>query len=155
MTPSIVLLIMVILTVVMLILLVIIKFNSIMSFFYPHKYVEIIMLESDNNIRSWLQKKSSDLRLEFNGAYYNMVNAVYRKGRLAQFFFVEGNENPIDFRTVRATGDAERTRLSKRLDLANLFIQSIDFVDMLKRNWWLIVIGVIGVIVMINLQKGG
>lgn len=50
------------------------KRKDILSFFFPHKWSEVEILESDNACSSWLQKKTSDLTFHFNGMDYNMFH---------------------------------------------------------------------------------
>lgn len=65
------LMIMGIFTVEVIIAILVIR-QDIMIFLKPHDYAEIIMLESDNNIRTWVEKKNDTLTLDFNNGSYNM-----------------------------------------------------------------------------------
>lgn len=105
------------------------------------------MLESDNNVSSWYQKKTPDLKMEFNGGFYNMYDnateyksiptpdgkmiktvvpskqqtSIYRNGRISQFFFIEGIEDPLDFRNNRISSNPQMRKQLLSVDLTKLW----------------------------------
>lgn len=117
--------------------------DEIRSFINPHQWCLIQMIEADNNISSWLQKKNADLRFEFNKGLYNMFDqvdikfekdtngkiikkklkgtSIYRSGRVASFMYIEGNENPIDLRHLQVTGNPQYQRDLKEMDISGMF----------------------------------
>lgn len=119
--------------------------KNIMSFFWPQNYCYVTMLESDNNVSSWIQRKNPNLKFIFNEGEYNLYDkipekslpplydgkgrlatsmpvstAVYRSGRLAQFFYIEGNEDPLDYRNNKITSNPQMNRQRKTVDYTKL-----------------------------------
>lgn len=157
-----------------------VKRDDIHSFFYPGQWAEIEMLESDNNCSTWLQRKNPDLRFEFNGGHYNMFEkgieepepdtgneldkvpipkkkistAIYRAGRLSKFFYIEGNEDPLDFRTQKISGNAALSEQREKIETIQLFTK--DKSDMEKNMERIIpiviVVGIIIIIIILYLQ---
>lgn len=75
-------------------------------------------------------------------------NPTYRMGRIGCFIHKEGNENPIDLKEIKATGNPQFNRLIEQRDYTLLWFQQKNFAD----NWILWVIGgivVIGVIITV------
>lgn len=68
------------------------KRKNILSFFFPHKWVEVEMVESDNNTQIWLQKKTTDLTFKFNGEPYNMF---HKEDKESKYSYVEKEENGV------------------------------------------------------------
>lgn len=110
--------------------------DNIHSFIYPQKWVVIEMIESDNSVSSWLQRKTSDLSFEFNNGDYFMFDSseevkksnvplpnggfkevfintgkkffpVYREGRISKFYYIEGNSYPLDFKHLKPVGNPQ------------------------------------------------
>lgn len=130
---------------VMLSVLLYVNRKDIAAFFFPQDWAEVTILESDNNIRTWLQKKSADLSFKFNMGKYNMFEkqpeekkaeaeglekvptpdrkgtAIYRSGRLSRFFYIEGCPDPLDFRQVKITGNAQLTEQLDKVQVMDLF----------------------------------
>lgn len=152
-------------------LIVIVKRKQILSFFFPQNWVNVIMLESDNNVNDWLQKKNKDLRFTFNDGYYNMfesadsivpapsgrmvkgATSVYRSGRLATFLYVEGNENPVDLRNLKVTGNPQLNKQLTKVDIGKLFVDdSTPFINVLKQLQPYLIIGGVILLVIIVLR---
>lgn len=165
--------------------------DEIRAFVWPNRWVDISMIESDNNVSQWLQKKSEDLRFDFNDGKYNLFEAsgekevwterevpkpdgtksvqkvkkfvpdgkysvVYRSGRLAKFFYIEGNENPLDMRELKPSGNPRVTSNLMGIDLSKLFRSETTMMeDLWKRFGPFVMIGGIGLIIFILLQGGG
>lgn len=53
--------------------------DDIRAFLMPSKWNKVTMVESDNNLTKWLQKKTPDLRFKFNEGYYNMFHGSNMK----------------------------------------------------------------------------
>lgn len=132
---------------VLLLIVFLINRVRILSFLFPQNYNMVCVLESDNNVTIWTQKKNSDLRFEFNGGWYNMYDttdqkvtlpnpdgsittslmptkqatSIYRNGRLAQFFYIEGNEEPLDFRNNKISSNPQMRKQMSQVDLTKLW----------------------------------
>jgi len=108
--------------VLMFLALIIINWIEIISFLRPQNYISITMIELDGNITDDIVRKPNDFKYSYAGGTYYLFNTdyikhydskeirregrtVYRKGRLGHYTFREGNENPIDYSTVTATGN--------------------------------------------------
>lgn len=50
----------------------IVMWKEIVVFFFPQNYNRIIMLESDGNIKSWIQRKNEHNQFLFKEGLYNM-----------------------------------------------------------------------------------
>lgn len=144
--------------------------DDILTIMRPGDYVVITMNELDNNVRSWLQKKTSDLRFNFNEGYYNMFdtsevtgegtkknfNPVYRNGRVAQFFYNEGNPNPLDFRQVKSESNPQLRKNLMAVDLSNLFnTEKSAGQELMEKYGFYLLIGVVAIVVFILMTKGG
>lgn len=55
-----------------LIIALIVMWKEIIVFFFPQNYNRIIMLESDGNIKSWIQRKNEHNQFLFKEGLYNM-----------------------------------------------------------------------------------
>jgi uncharacterized integral membrane protein len=127
-----------------LVIIFLINRKRILSFWFPQKWVIVCMLELDNNVNEWLQEKNEDLRFLFNNGYYFLYHqgiteevkddkgkvlfkreltrpAIYREGRLAKFFYHEGNSEPMDFRLGTITGNPQISRQMETMEVSKLF----------------------------------
>lgn len=129
---------------------------QILSFIFPQNYALVEILEVDNNVRSWIQKKNSSLSFKFNeGVYYMFTGedrfrspSIYRKGRLAKFYYVEGNPYPLDYRNIKLTGDAKLNAQVETIQMNNLFFEDDNnFLDLFKKYWWVIPIIILFMVV--------
>lgn len=140
-----------IIAVILAVYLIIKKRHNIISYFQPQNYVFITMLEMDDSISSWLMRKTKDLRFTFNEGIYNMFHkgiydttgklhkhtAIYRTGRLAQFFYVEGNSDPIDFRNIKSTAQPYMTKELQKLDITKMFEEDLTGLDNFLKKYGL------------------
>lgn len=139
------------------ILFFIIKYKEIMSFLKPQNWAEITMIESDNNISRWLQKKNSDLRFTFNEGLYNMFDTdprnsnVYRKGRLSAFIFAEGIANPLNIKSnEKFTSLPQMTKQFKMIDITKLWSSdNSGFMELINKYGIILLLGVLGIIIVI------
>lgn len=74
--------------------------------------------------------------------------SVYRSGRIAKFFFNEGNENPIDFRNVKPTGNPVMTKTQEAIDLMELATGTESGIEEFWRKYGLIIV-VVGFLIVI------
>lgn len=151
---------------ILLVFLIFINRVRILSFWFPQNYNVVTMLEADNNITTWTQKKNSDLRFQFNDGFYNMydtvsekvtltnpdgskfegtiparkTSSIYRSGRLAQFFYVEGNADPLDFRNNTITSNPQMRKQMLSVDLTKLWTMKAGL-----KNW--VLYAIIGLLV--------
>lgn len=83
-----------------LVLVIFIKRHEIISFFFPEGYAVVTMLEADNNIQTWLQRKNPSLKFKFNNGSYNMyeLQEVENKAlnKVQKLVAPDGTEIPID-----------------------------------------------------------
>lgn len=136
--------------------------KKIDSFIHPENYILVEMLEMDNNVREWLQRKNNSLTFIFNKGTYNMftgenktIPSIYREGRLAKLFYVEGNAYPLDFRNNKLTGDPYLNSQLDSINLSNLFFEEDEgLLFFIKKYWWIFLI-LIGLFVVFNMFKGG
>lgn len=150
--------------VVMLLVLIIVFRREIHSFFFPSKWVSITMIELDDNISSWLEKKNKDLTMQFNNGIYNLfdpvdknnklIRTIFKEGRLSKLFFQEGNPNPIDPRKQRTyVGDPQLTLQREKIQIARLFTGDKSLgQDLLEKYGGFLLIGIL-VLVVILLMK--
>ncbi len=136
---------MIFIIVVLVVFLFVKNYSKIMSFIYPNDWNYITVLEADNTCT--IQKKNKDLRFEFNDGFYNMYDtekteidlpnpdgtttkdqiikrnetAIYRSGRLAQFFYIEGNSEPLDFRNNKISSNPQMRKQLLSVDLTKLW----------------------------------
>lgn len=145
--------------------------DQILSYLYPNMYAKITMLESDNNIIDFMVKKSKDLRFTFNDGYYNLFESlevpkpydgikkgtsIYRSGRLVRFIFKEGNENPIDLRSIRATGNPQLNKQINAIDITRIVTgRGLDGMEIIRKYGLWIVIGIIVLFIVMGLMRGG
>jgi hypothetical protein len=145
---------------VVIIIIMIITRKKVLSFLYPDKYILVEMLELDNSINSWIQEKNPDLRFEFNKGYYHLYHqgmnekgdkignpAIYRDGRLAKFFYQEGNCDPIDFRQGKITGNPQITMQIEKTNITDLFEEEENFLETFIRKWGIVI--VIGILIIL------
>lgn len=144
--------------------------KEILSFLFPDKWVEIEMLELDNNTINWLQKKTKDLKFTFNDGEYNMFSQeikeeiqqdgskitkiqknppIYRAGRLAKFFYNEGNEDPLDFRTGKMSGNPQINKQISNIDISRLWTGHKSMSQEFLEKYGIFVLLGIGVILLI------
>lgn len=107
--------------------------DDIRAFWWPSDWVEVEMLELDNNTRTWLQQKTPNLKFKFNEGLYNMYHpvredgvikrmpSIYRSGRLAKFFYQEGREDPLDLRTKEIDGNPQVNEQILKIDVGRFF----------------------------------
>ena len=160
---------------IFLLIIFLINRKQILSFFYPSNYVIIEMLELDNNVRQWIEKKNDNLRFEFNKGYYNMFNqsleehkhkngevlyktikspAIYREGRLAKFFYHEGHEDPIDYRAGKISGNPQINKQYEELQFSDLWAEdSLTIEDFFKKYGFYIMIILIIVVIWLIVRK--
>lgn len=148
------------------VILIYLKRVAILSFLFPNQWALVTMVESDNSVSTWIQRKASDLRFVFNEGLYNMYEkridggsydtVIYRSGRLVHYFYVEGNENPIDLRTLKTTGNPQMDLQKLRVDISKMFIRpSPSLLDLLRQYWpYILAIG-IAIVILRFIQKGG
>lgn len=143
-------------------LIFILRKKAILSFLNPQDWVEVEMLEVDNNVRNWLQKKNNELSFVFNkGRYYmftgenkNTTPSIYRKGRLAKLYYIEGNSHPLDFRNIKLTGDPYLNMQLDSINLSGLFFEDDSgIMNLIKKYWW-VILG-LGIIILILNNIGG
>jgi len=151
-------------------LIFLVRYKDIMSFFFPQNWNSITMLEKDNNVSNWIQKKSKDLTFKFNNGIYNMFSyeeeleqkdkdkppiikrietPMYRNGRLGHFLYIEGQKNPINFREIKPTGYPEIDEQQSKIDMSLLWTSKNDFMA----KYGFIILIVIGIAVLIILLK--
>lgn len=158
---------------IIIIIWIVLNWREIHSFFRPGLYNSITMLELDDNVSSWLQKKNSDLRFEFNNGYYNMFHrgdiqgikippkftknsVIYREGRLGKFFYVEGNADPIDFRKIESTHNPQLSKEIEKTQFSRLFESPTSFgEDLLQKYGFFILLGIGALVLFMILGKGG
>lgn len=156
-------------SIIMLILVLVIfliKRKQIMSFLYPNNWVYIEMLELDNSISEWIEKKNPDLRFQFNEGYYNMYHqsvkengdpkvnpAIYRDGRLAKFFFHEGFSDPLDFRQGKISGNPQISRQLETLEVSKLFEDNKNIAQEFFKKYGLVIMGIILIMVLYLIFK--
>lgn len=140
--------------------------DDIRAFFNPNGWSSITMIESDNTVSNWLQKKEDDLQFEFNGGNYNMFDTsvtkginktvVYRSGRLGHFFYVEGNKNPINMRDLQleSTGQAQIDNQLSKIEISRLFQSQETGLDNVIK-WLPIVLAVIIIIILVIILSQG
>lgn len=160
---------------VILIFAFIIKYKEIMSFLYPGDWLEVEILELDNNTFVDLIKKPSNLVYHFRDGSYNLYHAssntgkdkfgrdipvlqknspIYRSGRLGKFFFIEGNSDPLDFRNNEIKGNAYVSDLFSKVEFARLFESDVSFgEDFLKKYGFFVLVGIV-VILGVLLLRG-
>lgn len=161
--------------------------NRILSFLYPNEWVEIEMLERDNSITNWLQKKEKDLQFIFNAGKYNMFEihdtiedtaekvkdkdkitppdeipttkhsikvftSIYRHGRLAKLYYMEGSQNPMDYRTGIIKGDAQQSMQLEKAQISEILNVGNGTEEFFKK-YGLIIIIAIAIIIIIMLFK--
>lgn len=119
-------------------IVLLLRWKDVMSFIQPQKWVSVTMLERDNNVVNMLIRKNKSNTFTFNEGVYNLFsrsllptgvpipplmkfNVVYKEGRLAKLFYVEGNENPISFKEIKETGFPELRREILKMDLRDLW----------------------------------
>lgn len=164
-------LIFLVLTLFLIVFAAIILRKKILSFLYPHDYAEIEMIEKDNNTRIWLEKKKKDLTFNFNEGSYNMfevtptedplnnpppylITSVYRAGRLAKFFYLEGESNPIDMRTLKIHHDAQQTNQLEKIRLSRLIHSNVSLGSELWNKYgFFLIIGVIILLLYLAFKK--
>ena len=140
--------------------------NEIRAFFKPDQWASITMIEADNNVSSWLQKKNPDLRFTFNEGIYNMFDiskgvidktVVYREGRLGKFFYIEGNKNPMSFRHLQSNVNnlPQIDQQLTKIDLSRLFSSSESLSQELLSKYGFYVITAIIILLLVVLFKGG
>lgn len=148
----------------------IIKRREIESFFFPQRYNEIEMLELDNHTSTWLQKKNKNLTFEFNGGLYNTYfsdveykkdqkgllipvlkknPSLYRSGRLSKFFYVEGNENPMDFRQQTITGNPQINMQISKASLSDIIMTEPSMMEQLFRNYGIFILGGMFILIIV------
>jgi hypothetical protein len=150
----------------MLFIIFLIKRKEILSFFFPNKWVIVEMLELDNNCLSWLQPKNQDLRFKFNDGYYHLYHqaidektnviknpSIYREGRLAKFFYHEGNSDPMDYRLGKITGNPQISRQMETMEVSKLFDENRSVAQEFFNKYGLFIVGIIIIIVIYLLMK--
>lgn len=175
------------------VVLYIIFYKEIWSFLKPRDWVMIELLELDNHVNTWLQKKTDDLTFQFNGGSYNMFemisnprvnnqnkanvvndsngnkipvipsrpedkeikrfSAIYRSGRLAKMYFVEGNQNPIDFRTGDYNQDAQLTNQLEKVKISELLHSGGGLGEELWNKFGFFILIGVGVLLLILVFK--
>lgn len=163
------------------------KRDEIRAFFWPGSWAEIEMLELDNNCNVWLQQKSKSLQFKFNEGVYNMFHpgtkevariekkedgtveevretipvkqpAIYRSGRLAKFFYIEGNEDPLDYRNNTITGNPQINEQMNKVEVSRMITSAGGLGQelMAKYGFFILVgIGVFLVIILIYMVQQG
>lgn len=77
-----------------------------------------------------------------------IANIMYRSGRLGCFIFKEGNENPVDLRKIKVTGNPQYNKTLLKQDISDLFYEpKSDFEQMAK--YVLIGVGILAVMVVV------
>lgn len=134
--------------------------KDIMSFIFPDKWVSVTMLELDNNVLNWLQKKKNSLTFDFKGGTYNLFhvkykdgivtdnegndiktrtpinnNTLYKEGRLNKFFYVEGQYNPFDYRSISVSTDTYMKNLILDAKLSDMMNVDDNFSEELIRKY--------------------
>ncbi len=138
--------------VVILVFIYVLFSKQIMSFIQPGKWLKLIILEKDNNIKSRLIKKGKQNTFNFKKGMYNLFygeskSSVYRIGRLGCFVYVEDNENPVDLREIKATGNPLLNTMIINQRVDELWYETNDQRDLIVK----IIIGVliVGVVILI------
>lgn len=132
------------------------KKEDILTIFFPNDWIEIEMLERNNNTAIWLENIRKKDTFEFKGGVYNIYDTkkgvpsylktvVYRSGRVGKCFYVEGNENPIDFRGIESTSFPENRAELLKLDIAKLWSSDKPFSSELFERYGFFIIAVIAV----------
>lgn len=68
--------------------------------------------------------------------------SIYRSGRLAKFFYREGNEDPIDFRQISVTGNPQINEQMLKVDISRWFMSAEGLgAELLNKFGIFIVIG--------------
>lgn len=121
-------------------------YHEIMSFFFPDNYFKSIMVESDNNIRIKLMKKGKTKSFVFNkGLYLLSGSPLYILKRLGCFVHKEGNENPIDLKLIRATGNPELNNIIINQQVDGLWYEKDETMNVIKN----VIIGVLGIAILV------
>lgn len=156
--------------VVGLLFLLIKNWSNIMSFLYPNKYNYICMLELDNSVSEWIQKKSNDLTFKFNEGIYNMFTknqegkqdnkTLYRSGNIGMFFYIEGIEDPIDYRNIKVDANPQLKNQLLKVNMAKLWSKEENLGSELLGKfgfWILIIIGFMLIVIVFKVfgTKGG
>lgn len=150
--------------------------DDIHAWLFPDKYVMVTMVQLDDSILTNIIKKNQDLTYEFNGALYNLFypdrqgntsfivkdgikvpmynrkSTVFRQGRLASFTFIEGQENPIDFRDLKRDFSMD-TKIKKefsKVQISRLISSVSDFENIIAKWWWVIALAIIIIFILIT-----
>lgn len=149
-------------TILPLIILFIAFYKDIFSFFKPQDYVRIYILELDNQITRKLIKKPSNLKYKYKSGVYNLFDThknipnfknketvIYRDGRLNALFFIEGNSNPLDFRTGKIQIDTYLEQEFNKLDMAKLWSTNKPFgMTLLEQYGFYLILGIIILVII-------
>lgn len=115
------------------------NWTNLMILLHPDRYNECQIIQLDDSISREIVKKNEDLKYTFNGNEYNMFyserqqqqesnehdrkkSTVFRSGAIASFTFLEGQEDPLDFRDLKKNFslDSKIKREHSKTDLAKL-----------------------------------
>lgn len=135
--------------------------KKILSFLFPQNWIEVEMLEIDNNVRNWLQKKNDNLSFEFNKGKYFMftgdskgkIPTIYRSGRLAKLYYIEGNQFPLDFRNIQLSGNAYLSRQLDNIKLSELWVDEDNVLENIFKKYGIVILGIILFILIIGMFK--
>lgn len=136
--------------------------KKIMAFFKPNDWCLIEMIERDNNVISWLQKKDKDLQFVFNEGTYNMFDviteegrtnykkvfsSIYREGRLAKLYYKEGEQNPLDIRNLRIVNDAQQANMQGKIAMSRLMKSGYSLANEIWQKYGLFLI--LGILILL------
>lgn len=153
--------------------------KQIAMFISPEKYAEVNMVELDDNIFHDIVKKNEDLTWEFNGndyfLYYperisqqeildistkdkeviRVKSTVFRSGRIASFTYIEGQQEPIDFRDMKKSfsQDSKIKKEFAKVQLSKLVSSVSDFNEFLDKYKIWIALGVVIIIVILLFRQ--
>lgn len=85
----------------------------------------------------------------------NKESAIYRSGRLGQFFYKEGNSDPLDYRTGEITGNPQISKQISKIELGKLFSTEVTFGEELFKKFGLFILVGVVVLLIILIFRGG
>lgn len=83
------------------------KFNSGIYYMYEPGTKEVMAEELDEQGNVKKDEQGNPIMVKKKAPLPVRQPSIYRSGRLAKFFYIEGNENPLDFRNNTITGNPQ------------------------------------------------
>lgn len=154
--------------------------KNISSFFNPSMWAEVEMIELDNNVLSWLQKKSADLKFTFNKGNYYLFNPsssttldttlkgnsiplppplkkditpIFRSGRLPKYYYQEGNPFPLNITLEDRTINTQIDTQIQSLEIGKAFRVDEGLSWEILKKYGIFILIIIIVLLFILLSK--